>query len=58
MKPLRIHLSKQQVQRLKELVRVTGLSLAELIRRAIDTAYPPVLGPGPGNDQFRGERDD
>ena len=36
MKRINIHLTKQQIERLKNLAIETGLKIAELIRRAID----------------------
>lgn len=36
MKPITHHLSEQQIERLKAEAARTGLSVAELIRRAID----------------------
>jgi len=36
-----IYLLKRQVKRLEEESKKTGSSAAELIRRAIDTVYPP-----------------
>jgi len=36
MKRVNYHLTDEQIKRLKEIAKKTGLSVAELIRRAID----------------------
>ena len=40
MKRVNYHLTEFQIKKLKELSKQTGLSTAELIRRAIDKGYP------------------
>ena len=42
MQRINLHLTKQQVKALRQVCRSTGLSLAELVRRAID-AYLSTL---------------
>lgn len=36
MKRINIHLSEKQIEKLRGLVKETGLNMAELIRRALD----------------------
>ena len=40
MKRVNYHLTENQIEKLKTLSRVTGLSVAELIRRAVDQFNP------------------
>jgi predicted DNA-binding transcriptional regulator AlpA len=40
MKPITHHLTEAQIARLRAVAKKTGLSVAELIRRAVDTALP------------------
>lgn len=44
MKPITHYLTDQQIARLRAESARTGLTLAELIRRAIDVFLPPLPG--------------
>lgn len=54
MKPVTYHLSVQQLERLRSESERTGLTVAELIRRAVDTLYPPVSSEDIGPLRYKG----
>jgi hypothetical protein len=43
MKRTAVHLADQQLERLRVASHATGLSVAEIIRRAVDLHVPPVI---------------
>lgn len=51
---MNVYLTPKQMERLKLLSDDTGLSMAELIRRAMDQQYPPI--PEPLTDEERTQK--
>jgi predicted DNA-binding protein len=45
MKPVTYHLTEQQIERLRAESKRTGLSVAEMIRRAVDAYLPKTEKP-------------
>jgi len=54
MKRTNVHLTEQQIERLSQLSKSTGLSVAELIRRAIDYYLDEVSWPRPSEEDYHG----
>ncbi len=42
MKPVKVFLTEEQHERLREESRRTGLRMSDLVRRALDAAYPEM----------------
>lgn len=51
MERINVHLTEQQIEHLRQLSKETGLSVAELVRRAIDYYLDEVSYPRPSEER-------